>query len=1164
MKIILAYNPFGDIKAKALNRFLKRSDITSTNMASLASGTKDEKTAFEKATKFFDKNNFRRHFEELVPNDCPFVKYDFIYSGALLDLAKNDNSFDEFFGAKFSLGKVDENGNYSDFKTDCRATHLAGWLNDAFGILRKKAFRNAIDRDEQLKKELNGIIEKFKNGAIGISKFYENVNSLADKMGDAGSSKELSVSEAWEELRKNKVMHRGEYDCYCVKSWYVLNPVAHTTSWCVSHDGNSGRNYFDGGSGYIYPNYDEAGNPTKYINDKKNAYYMICKGTNPVALFNVSVRQRMYQFKGVDDNAFVFDRPSAKDVIEIGDELRKMLGVENVYEDDFAYVFEDFDAEAPDAVIGINWEEVDTWKNDDEAVEYFIKELEKFNDKMIEVLRLKPWILKDHRIHDAVSKINFIDEIDDTYFLGNIGGYFIDDEPMRTMFCHLIESRAYNQYQVFELFKDRPEILEYQDVRKALIKGLKHYVENWHVLIEKCPFVFKYDDISNAFYSMDLLGQNNLDTLCKNDMLMQNPKTQKLVVHLLEKFPDSYNFKDALTNPALQGNEEILSQVKNNLEKGLCVDIVEEIPELLDYAEIVTAFAHCIEKSNSEALHAIGVHHDMLDNRVLCDALTKCIKEYGTSQQGKNITVFNFLRYNSSLLKRKEIHDALADCMRQGYGLDFIELCPDMLNDKDIHDRFVNTLESGSSLYIVKENPSLLNDKDICSRMTNWWVSYGDERVLEALYKNPSVLEDKNVYEAVIEGIKENGNMCALITKASSLLDNKEVYDKFIETMHYENNLMVIKRNISLLDNSDIRNRFGKLLDNATFGFDHDHMPDNDCIWGIVEDNPSLLKYNDIRIIFIDALKAKEEHTLSIIYKNEYLLNDSAIMDALIDLAHRGAFNELMLHPDLFKNQKIRKELIAELRRGRHNLTVNSKIVRDYDDVAEAVVDVQFEDHQNFSSACSPSCFDNRIILDGFLNCFKKDSRLCMSWIKNHTGLLDNPEVLDAFLKAEQNNDSEDTFYEVCHNSSNIKVIDACLQYSLKHYDNMWIAWGVLKNFNEKLDEKEMYEMCKKIAKQSWDCKEEFFARFRKIANSTDFWDFFLTFDSNSIFKLLKEYHMYFPNDILIKLSKMDDGDLRWLVNRILKQKQNEKTAKIAKKIMLADEISWRIAVDLM
>lgn len=1162
MKIILAYNPFGDIKAKALNRFLKRSDITSTNMASLASGTKDEKTAFEKATKFFEKNNFRRHFEELVPNDCPFVKYDFIYSGALLDLAKNDNSFDEFFGNSFSLGKVDENGNYSDFKTDCRATHLAGWLNDAFGILRKKAFRNAIDRDEQLKKELNGIIEKFKNGAIGISKFYENVSKIADKMGDAGSSKELSVSEAWEELRKNKVMHRGEYDCYCVKSWYVLNPVANSTSWCVAHNGNSGRNYFDGENGYIYPNYDEAGNPTKYINDKKNAYYMICKGTKPVALFNVSVRQRMYQFKGVDDNAFVFDRPSAKDVIEIGDELRKMLGVENVYEDDFTYAFENFDAETPDAVIDMNWEEVDTWKNDDEAVDYFIKGLEKFNDNMIEVLRLHPWILEDQRIHNAVSKINFIDKIDDTYFLGNIGGYFIDDEPMRAMFCHLIESRSYNQYQVFELFKNRPEILEYQDVRKALIKGLEHYKENWHVLLEKCPFAFKYDDISNAFYNMDLLGQNNLDSLFKNDMLMQNPKTQKLIVHLLKKFPDSYNFKDALTNPALQGNEEILSQIKNNLEKGMCIDIVESVPELLNHEEIVTAFAHCIELAYSEAFHAIGNHPEIIDNKVLRDALSKCIREYGSLKQGQSIRVLIFLRNNKDLIKYKEIHDALGDCIRQGYMIDFIEFYPDFLNDKEIHDKFVDEVDKGPALDVVKWNPSLLNDKDICSKMTKW-VAFGYEQSLQALYENPSVIESDDMHEAVIEGIKKDGNMCALITKVPSLLENEDVYKQFIETMHYERNLNVIKKNISLLENTDIRNRFITLLENTILKTDFEHTPNIDRIWKIVEDNLFLLKYSGVKLIFIDGLKENEDCVFSILYKNTSLLNDSSVMDALIELAHRGVFDNLMRLTDLFKNQTVRKELINEIRRGRHALSINPDAIKDYDDVATAIVEVQFEDNHNYSVACNPTSLSNKTILDGFLNCFEKDTKSCMSWIKNHIGLLDNPKILDAFLKADQNNESEDTFYEVCNKSSNIKVIEACLAYALKHYDNEWMSWGVLKNFNEKLDEKEMYELCKKIAKQSWDCTEEFFARFRKIADSTDFWDFFMTFDSNSIFKILREYHMYFPNDVLTKLSKMDDGDLKWLVNRIWKQKQNKKTAKIAKKIMLADEISWRIAVDL-
>ena len=61
MKIILAYNPFGDIKARALNLFLNRTDITTSNMSSVVQSNPD---VFEKVTKFFDKNNFRKHFEK--------------------------------------------------------------------------------------------------------------------------------------------------------------------------------------------------------------------------------------------------------------------------------------------------------------------------------------------------------------------------------------------------------------------------------------------------------------------------------------------------------------------------------------------------------------------------------------------------------------------------------------------------------------------------------------------------------------------------------------------------------------------------------------------------------------------------------------------------------------------------------------------------------------------------------------------------------------------------------------------------------------------------------------------------------------------------------------------------------------------------------------------
>ena len=874
MKFILAYNPLPDIKKWAVEKALGHGvqDINA-----LATGSDDEKKLFDKCTKFF--GSFRKYFEMLVPVPAKFGQYNQIYSGAMADLGKNESSRDDFFGLNFDINKVEQStGNYPDFKNDCDNTNMVEHLNDALGTLTNNTFKNAMNQPE-FKRKVNAEIQKFSSGGIGIEQFYQRINQLQNSMErETGVSfeKKVGKGEAWASIGA-PVMSQGEYSCYCVRRWQDMNAVAGFSNWCVAQSGLSGRNYFDGDSdenskdGYIYPNYDKAGNPTIHAKDKKNAYYLICKGKTPVALFNIATKKSDKQFKNVGDAPYEMDRPSSKDVVGLALQIRNHLG-DSSTNGDFK-VFKDYEKIGQD------------WKPASVQVTYTEKELEndsvraKFVDGLrhgngFDVIRDCPSLIDKYPEILAI----FVEELRRGFGIGILEKdlSLVERHPEIKEFV-VGELKKGKMIWVLTRFPSLAD--EYPEIRAAVVEELKseHGSGNGFTMLEKNPsLIEKYPDVYAVFadalkkgYGYRVLERNMsfiekhpdikeifLDNLRKdwkgcnilsNDpsLIESNPDVLGLLMNGLKE--ENIFACDVLEkNPSLvKGHPEILSLIVKMLKGGKGVGIIDRNPELVgNYPEIMKAFLGLL--GDGDGFNVLSNNVSLIDNHPEIRAVFARVLKKGRSDASR------ILERNTRLVDYPEIRSYFLKGLREEWliSCDILENNPSIIErHADVREVFIEKLRGGRLFEVLKHRMSLVNEYPEIKEL--FMDNFEDKDGYFAVEMNPWIIEgNPDIMDAFVKEMNKGAegsfyfaeNDPSLVDKYPSM--RSPFNAALMKGDRYASN--AIGKAPSLVDKYDDVRR--ALLYGMEKGYE--------SLFEAVSQNPYLIgKYPEIQKNFIEALK---------------------------------------------------------------------------------------------------------------------------------------------------------------------------------------------------------------------------------------------------------------------------------------------------------------------
>lgn len=1106
MKIILAYNPFSSIKAMALNKFLGRGDITSTTLSSLASGSEKEQKAFEKATKFFERGNFLKHFEKMLPQGKGESYYIRIFEGTLMDLAKNEGTFDDFFGDKFSLDKIDDRGEYASFKSDCETTHLAGWLNDVLGIMDTRTFRDSMRRNSAMSTEVKNLVGEFQKGKKRIADFYNSFNAIVNKYSEM-SEREITVSEAWSNIRKEHVLDHGGYSCYAVRRWKDLNAVANNTDWCVAQNGHSGQSFFDGERGYIYPNYDKDGNPTEHLSNPKNAYYLICKGTKPIALFNISTTKGYNQFKNTSDNQMSLGKPSAANAFWIGNELRKMLGAEDDYNGDFS-VFKDFE-ECGDCVEKnwIEWENTEEWKDDPDLRQKFFEVLK--HDNIWYVFVKNPALLKDKEIYNAVLECMRVGKLLEVL---KYHPEFLRDERVTKVFLSKVGGF------IGSVVQENPELFDRDDIRAVVVKHLKDGKIPWS-FFAKIPSIFKYQDILEAYTNMPEWDNDEEKILKNNEKLFfedQNVRKKAVETAIQKK---GYSFVALCENiPFLLKDDTVRARFVVDVQGyGSFSEIISKNMWLLDYQNIDDAIIECLRKSCDANM--IGHLHDFLDNervrKGFCDVLRQ------------NFDRFIVQPYAVKWFQYADLQAVLVENMKQGKGLDMVAYFPQLLQDKEIHAAIINGLQGNDDkgveaskaflIDLLDHNENLIKDdgirqsfkKLIGENASIEWISEHSEYVSEA----PDLLD-------IVKQYYFHTRNYYVIKKFPELLKDKEIHDELADAIRRGEKvaLNAIKFNPLLLNDKGIYDAFLDLLDIGS---------GTDFEWEIVSEKPKLFQDEKVREYYKNALLGGSPIN-SLVMKDLSLLEDDGIRWNLVKYLQKG--NGMYLfehHVDLLEKYKdLLDVFLMSIKTDGSAATV---VDTDYELLSCKPIYDEFVKHMerakyivDYIVSEHTELFDDSNIRSILIKIMSEGN---MMYIERNPKLLKYKDVYDEFIKHEP----DDTLcMRVCSVSNNQNVIAFCLNAS----EDPAVIQSAIENESKELDEDKHFEYSKKLAGTNYDCMESFLCRFEKYKDQNAFWSFICS--SDYLFDLLQEHGRLFPDAVLEKLEHSEDDDVNWMARRVM------------------------------
>ena len=1198
MKLILAYNPLPDIKKWALEKVL---GYAVPDLNALSTGTDKEKKLFGKCNQFF--GNFRKYFEQIVPVPAKFDQYNQIYSGALADLGKKNDSREGFFGSKFDLDKVDETtGNYSSFKGDCEQTSLVGHLNDALGTLTNNTFKNAMNQPE-FKRKVNAEIQKFGSGSVGIEQFYNDINRLQNSMEkETGVAfvRKISKGDAWASIG-SPVMSEGEYNCYCVRRWIDLNTVAGFSSWCVAQNGKSGRNYFDGDGGrepnrgYIHPNYDENGQPTQHINDKRNAYYLICKGKTPVALFNIGTKGKKYkQFKNVGDEPYALDRPSAKPVVGLALQIRNYLG-DDSYDGDFD-VFEQYENAGDDWINEVHfpWEK-STGNEDDDDDDVVVQRHVEYNEETLKDEGVRARLVGYFRdFFDVVQKSpGLIDEYPDIlkafvdYFREmTMSGYYVilkdiglidrHREILDVFLENLIENKGDGG-----VIESDPSILErHPEIVKAIAKLLSGYTRPYDLHCEflvSCPFILdKYPEIREAFIVPSVYGK--VDVFAKDPSLLdRHPDLRRNFIELcsedsnghrvLEKHPyliDRHSdIRDAFVDALRKKFYDWYDVIKEN------AGLVEKHKEIRDLLVKRLAEGHglTVVQGNPKLVEKFpDIQREVMKNI----AGGKCDDNCLVDVLGGNPYLFD--QYPELLKKLTN------DIGRKPYAYVLLKKCPSLVEGHGvILEKLLDALGASSGArMVIAGNPHLIKripkiKEKVCRQMP-----YGGYGIL--ISRNPSLIDDDpDIFKSFLKCLDNGYGLSALDGNPDLVKTHPEIAYRFAAMKKSDEWLDVVLNNKSLADeNPEIMNGFSALISSSGMKYDAEK------IFKILEDHLWLLDDEDVEDEFASQLKEWKYDKLDayhVLERNPVLAEKhKGIREALCECIKDGHGSEFLSENVnlIERHQDIRDAFayILEENNAYSNpwmliLESNSSLLK-YEDIFNVFVSCVERGYGMSLIGENPSLLDSHPrLLDAVLECLEDDR--ANGLVNNCPRLLDgNPAIKEKVVELledkerERNEDDEEEEYY----NQNIYLLQYISDIPLmKRILDMNPNDGearirVLCNENPDTDESKLYKLCKEFANKYYQFLKQFFERYHAMSSSPsfqkDFWDY--VEGSNYLFEIIRDFRRDIPVERIAAYANSDDEDIRWIASKEMKGKKSDRRAsRIARRIYLMEVIPERI-----
>ena len=1203
MRILLGANPFAGVKVQALNFVLNRNDITSSNMNDIAvNGTDAEKEAFQKCTAFFTDANFKPAYKSVVPEKPEVRKfYDPIYNGVLKFLGTP--KFGEFFDGKFDVEKINASGRYEGFRESFNTTHFVGRINDIlntslFGIVRK------LSRNENAEhsRNVNNAIQDFQKGTNGeraIDALYDKIKSVVNELGGTAEENETKrQSDAWSSIG-SPVKSNGRFNCYCVRRWDDLNAVAGNTGWCVAQNGQSGRNYFDGDSGrekdmgYIHPNYDEDGNPTRYIHDRRNAYYLICDGRKPVALMNIS-KDDENQFKDVDDNSYEFDRPTSKDVVALAYEVREYIGSDS-YDGDFE-IFEEYEKTLEGGEIEIDFGEG-----------FYRTLVGKEQDRMREYLRIPE--VKEHFL------LNLSEGMYLEYGVVSKHPDMLDEFP--EVGKAMVDGYSSNPRKLPAVIKDSPELVErsryirdffvgeitvgndameavmmnnlgwidtYSDIRDAFVAMVR--VMGITSVFDEHPFLldtYKDNEEMTGFFAYCIENGNGFYALGKHPDLMDgNPLVGKAIGIALRKGHGIERLFEhvVMQNPELvDSHRDVLEALVERMDGNLGHDsiyygVLEKDPSLVQrHPEIKKAFVSRL--GNCDAFkdlltHCKGSVLKQLDDKDMLDEIIERVSN-------GNGTAIDFIAENPSIVEsHMEFDDAIAKAMDEDRFSDIymiIKKVPSLIGRSEaIRRMFIGNLEIGkirrgtngildNAFSVVDENPSLLNDNEIRIAFFRG-IENGKGSALALIRKSVAEFEKYPEFDSIVCRIVGNGGSrhsydfieeSPEFVKAN--IGDGRVVSQFVKLISMGRGFVTLFKDVSLIDESE---EIGKAFLDSFENFSRYASE-------VVRRNPQVLEtHPDIFRIVCE----KRPVLLVVLKENEWLLwKYGEIRDALVDAIENGSDDERKTAYKFFvDNFSLMEQSLNDgivdgiLSHGLQNdcipfdfFTENSRLFLKHTHLLETLTGMSYRHGIEFSRiiAANPSLVDgNQSVADAISMCILRGS-ICSEFKGILPELANRSEkIRNAFIEAVSKKGMYENLIEGISDFGILKkIID-----SADDDDEYYIFKMALKN--RIVDEGKLYSLCKKSMPRDMDLFDfHFFGRFSTMSESEEFQDDFWKFveENYDLYKVLKNHFAEIPKARLEKFAKSSDEDISWFARNVLERGVSDmerRASRIAKRIV--------------
>ena len=934
MREFFAAKATTSIKVQMFHTVDKWSNVNAGSFGTFKQGTQEYDMS-QKCDKFIN-DHLEKDLKSIIPMKWEGMKstekqikkfYDPLYNGIVKFLGTD--KFNDFFEGRFDVSKINDNGEYEGFG-NFGTCHYVLNLNEALHCVDDKMAK--LEGDDTLRKRVNKAFQDFQNGTGGdksIDNLYGFMNDFVDELG--GTTEQIqdkNADDAWQSIG-SPVMSKGGYNCYCVRRWKDLNAVASFTNWCVAQNGHSGQNYFDGcgdeksPDGYIYPNYDANGNPTKHIGNKRNAYYLICEGRKPVALFNISTKKHgLCQFKNVGDHQFSMDRPSSKDVIELADELRKHLGSKD-YSGDFG-IFSEYKEQGDDFEPKLDYSMLKLEKDPS------LFHIKGFRDELVKRL-------ENGSCWDIIEK----------------NPSFLEHPEIRGVLLNGLKNRYCS-----DIFKKNPiPFMKIPEIKKSILDGLKGDNDFcWSIVEKNLAMIEAFSEVKTIFLEA-LKDAKCWYIVQRNPSLIDKiPEIKDILLNSLDK---RFCWDCVENKASLIEIPEIKKALVQNLKERRYWNVVESNPSIIDkYPEINDVFMEKLKEGNCwyvvetnpylldrpdikallpEGLKSGRCWDIVWEDKSILDGMTDDDINKFVPEQLKdgNDVCLSLLIGRAGFFDNPDNKNAFVEGLRRGNYWKFVEKNTSLIDSiPEVNAVLMEKLKKGRCWEVINNNLSLLDNQDIQKFFVDN-LKDDEANCWKIVSDNPSLIDSIPVVRSVLKDKLEEGYGWDIVTRKPSIIDNPDFSDILLDGLQKGYCVDIFKNHPApFMKIPEIKSLVLRRLENGK-GWDlvGDHpvsfvkVPEikkllleelraGSC-WSMVEKFSALLEEPEIMVLF--AKRLGEGQGWVLVKNSPHLLKYPQIQDALAKMLDNGTHWEIFTeNPSLVDNPKIKAVFLKKLKNEKH------------------------------------------------------------------------------------------------------------------------------------------------------------------------------------------------------------------------------------------------------